>query len=264
MLGIAIALGTILGVFVDERATRWIVAMATLLMAGLLVHQMRRSRMRVVAELERRASNDSLTGLFNRVALEERAILELARARRMNSSLSLVVLDIDGFKAFNDSQGHPAGDELLRRVARQLKFETRQADALARLGGDEFAVLLPDTPTHEAATFAGRLSRVAVGRRRVAGNRLDRDRRHARGNATFEDLWHAADVAMYEAKRAGGNAVRLAPEAATWSQASQRSPRSSDHAVRSLPCPPARRSPCSTSGESGSESTTRGSSSCSW
>ena len=90
-----------------------------------------------------RPRTDGLTGLLNRTSLEERAELELARGRRHGTPVSLIVVDMDGFKAFNDTRGHPAGDELLRAVADGLQRETRQVDALSRPGGDEFAVLLP-------------------------------------------------------------------------------------------------------------------------
>jgi diguanylate cyclase (GGDEF)-like protein len=192
---------------VGEAATRWTVAMVTLLVAGLVVHRLRSSRERLVAELTERARNDSLTGLLNRTALEERAVLELARSRREGTPLSMIVLDVDGFKAFNDSLGHPAGDELLRAIATDLSAQTRQIDALARLGGDEFGVLLPGAAREDALIVADRL-RDAARTDNGAWATVSIGVAVANGKDDFERLWGEADAAMYMAKRAGGDAVR--------------------------------------------------------
>ena len=121
--------------------------------------------------------------------------------------MSLIVLDVDGFKDFNDTRGHPAGDELLRAVAQGLRRETREVDALARLGGDEFAVLLPGAALRDAELIAHRLCMI--------GSTLAKPRAtlsvgvaESTGRDDFEELWHSADAAMYEAKRAGGDLVR--------------------------------------------------------
>ncbi len=196
----------------DEALTRWVISLSSLLVAGLLVYNLRSSRAQVVAELSERARNDALTGLLNRVALEERASLELTRARRHESPLSLIVLDIDRFKALNDSRGHPVGDEVLRTIASSLRRETREVDAVARLGGDEFAALLPGATGEDAAMVAGRL----VGSLKTdaaTGLNITLSVGVAEMSSrveTFETLWKAADEAMYEAKRAGGEAVRSA------------------------------------------------------
>ena len=117
------------------------------------------------AEYEQRmheSRHDPLTDLGNRRAYDERLAKEVARSRRYGHALSLVLLDLDGFKAVNDLEGHPAGDEVLRRVASLLRG-TRAADQCFRLGGDEFALLLPDTPLDGAELVASRLAeRVAV------------------------------------------------------------------------------------------------------
>ena len=189
-----------------EAATRWLISITTLLVAGALVHGLRSSRQDLVSELSKQARTDGLTGLLNRTSLEERADLELARGRRHGTPVSLIVLDVDGFKEFNDTRGHPAGDELLRAVADGLRRETRQVDALSRLGGDEFAVLLPGASLRDAELVAHRLC--------LIGSTLARPRAtlsvgvaESDADADFESLWHAADAAMYEAKRAGGDAV---------------------------------------------------------
>jgi diguanylate cyclase (GGDEF)-like protein len=105
----------------------------------------------------RQSRNDALTGLSNRRAFEERLPIELARAARNGRPLTLCLLDLDGFKGVNDRLGHPAGDEVLRAVARILD-ESRVADDCFRIGGDEFAVLMPNTSRGEATVAAERIA----------------------------------------------------------------------------------------------------------
>jgi diguanylate cyclase (GGDEF)-like protein len=104
----------------------------------------------------RESRRDSLTGLPNRRAFEERLPIELARAAR-SGPVSLCLLDLDGFKGVNDRLGHPAGDEVLRQVGRILE-ESRMADDCFRIGGDEFAILMPGTDEDEAAVAATRIA----------------------------------------------------------------------------------------------------------
>jgi len=109
-------------------------------------------------ETESRDSRrDALTGLSNRRAFEERLPIELARAARSERPLALVLLDLDGFKGVNDRLGHPAGDEVLRAVARILD-SSRTADDCFRIGGDEFAILMPETEAIHARTAAERVA----------------------------------------------------------------------------------------------------------
>jgi diguanylate cyclase (GGDEF)-like protein len=105
----------------------------------------------------RHSRRDALTGLPNRRAFEERLPTELARAARSGQPLALVLLDLDGFKGVNDRLGHPAGDEVLREVARILD-ESRTADDCFRIGGDEFAILMPETEAIHARTAAERVA----------------------------------------------------------------------------------------------------------
>jgi diguanylate cyclase (GGDEF)-like protein len=100
---------------------------------------------------------DALTGLLNRRAFDERFPVELARAARSGHPLALVLLDLDGFKGVNDRLGHPAGDEVLRAVARILD-QARAADDCFRIGGDEFAILMPETEAIHARTAAERVA----------------------------------------------------------------------------------------------------------
>ena len=96
------------------------------------------------------ARTDQLTGLANTRAFNERAEFELLRARRYGRALSLLYIDLDGFKAINDRMGHAAGDVVLQRAATALRESLRRTDIVARLGGDEFVVLLPETGTESA------------------------------------------------------------------------------------------------------------------
>jgi diguanylate cyclase (GGDEF)-like protein len=198
---------------VDEAVTRWMVTLGTLLVAGLLVGKMRRSLDRLVGGLTAMARIDSLTGVLNRRALEERAGIEFARLARQGGSLAMVVLDIDGFKTLNDGHGHPAGDRVLSRIADVLQDETRPADIVARLGGDEFAVLLPGASATAAGQIGERL-RLAI---RRCGSEAELPITVSVGTAVaplqgddLEKLWLVADRAMYEAKRAGGDRVATA------------------------------------------------------
>jgi diguanylate cyclase (GGDEF)-like protein len=109
-------------------------------------------------QAERTSRLDPLTGLGNRRALDESLGRELARHIRYQRSLSLVVVDLDGFKQVNDTHGHAAGDRVLATVGRRLS-EIRGADAAFRLGGDEFAVLLPETTSDAAELVARRIAR---------------------------------------------------------------------------------------------------------
>jgi diguanylate cyclase (GGDEF)-like protein len=201
----------------DEATTRWLVTLATLLVAGLLVAGLRTSLHGLLAELADRARLDSLTGLLNRRALDERAAVELARSRREGTTIAMLAADIDGFKALNDRLGHPAGDRVLLHVARALDQETREVDAVARLGGDEFAVLLPGTTATGAMLIAERLRSAVERSASDARLRITLSVGVAVGRGATHDLerlWDAADRVMYEAKRSGGNRVASAEEAA--------------------------------------------------
>lgn len=150
------------------------------------------------------AMRDPLTGAYNRRFLEEFLSREIPRARRRGTSLSVLVLDLDGFKAFNDSHGHLAGDRMLAEVAFCLASALRESDVLARYGGDEFVVVLPGSPGETARRVARELMRavpppvklsVGVG---CLGE----------GVQTADRLLGAADQALLRAKQQGtGGAV---------------------------------------------------------
>ena len=171
------------------------------------------------ARLAQLAVTDGLTGLYNHRHFHERLTLEVERSQRSGLPLSLLMLDVDNFKQFNDTFGHPSGDEVLRQLARVLADTRRANDVVARYGGEEFAVILVDTPKFTAAKVAERV------RERVYGNDFSEAAPRAGrlsisvGVATFPDdgadaeaLVRSADTALYAAKRSGRNRVVLATE----------------------------------------------------
>jgi diguanylate cyclase (GGDEF)-like protein len=119
-----------------------------------------------VQTLELQGTTDSLTGLFNRRGVEKRIANEISRARELGTSLSCILLDIDCFKAVNDTLGHQAGDQALRDISRLLKKTVRADDTVGRWGGDEFLMLLPGVELDQAQRLAERV-RAAVEARKI-------------------------------------------------------------------------------------------------
>ena len=157
------------------------------------------------------ARTDPLTGLANRRGLDAEAPRELARAVRRNYSVCAVMLDVDRFKAFNDSHGHQAGDVLLKELAAAWLRQLRETDLLgrdalvARYGGEEFVVLLPDCDLRQAPAIVARL-RGAMPRGQTCSAGVARWDR----TESSPELLARADAALYEAKRSGRNQTTLA------------------------------------------------------
>lgn len=156
------------------------------------------------------AIRDSLTGLYNHRYFQEAIAVEVSRGRRHERPFSLVFCDIDHFKAYNDTHGHPLGDALLRDIAQILKARIRKSDVAARYGGEEFMVLLPETTPQGAYAFAEdiRAQVARAGREPIT---------ISAGVATFPEngndsanLIFSVNRALNEAKRAGRNQVRRA------------------------------------------------------
>ena len=162
----------------------------------------------MVRRLDNAAQTDGLTGLWNHAAFWRRLQAEDARARRMQTPYSVLMIDVDHFKALNDKYGHQAGDAVLRRMADILGKRVRGSDVLARYGGEEFAVLLPDTSQAPAADVAEKLRRLlAVASINVSIGVAD----NADENASPDEVVAAADAALYDAKLSGRARVCTAP-----------------------------------------------------
>jgi len=165
-------------------------------------------------KLRHLASHDSLTGLPNRLLLDDRISQTIAQADRQGHEFAILVIDLDRFKVVNDSLGHRAGDELLREVAQRLKSAVRTVDTTARLGGDEFVILLgPPITESEAYAVAHRVIELMEPSMRLLG--LDVHTSPSIGMAfyphdgrTADTLLARADAAMYTAKERGRNNVQ--------------------------------------------------------
>ena len=162
-------------------------------------------------EFEQLSVTDPLTGLLNRRYLEKRLVEEIQRSKRHRFPMSLLMVDVDEFKSYNDMFGHPAGDTALKIVANALQDILRGDDVAARYGGEEFAILLPQTASMEAAAIAERL------RQRVEHTEFPKRRvtvsigiaSCSNEIETPTDIVSAADHALYEAKNHGRNRVRI-------------------------------------------------------
>ena len=164
-------------------------------------------------EIYQLATMDALTGLYNRRHFMEVLDREIARALRHGRELALCIIDVDLFKPVNDTFGHIAGDEVLRRIAAELRRHVRSEDLAARIGGEEFAVLLPEGNADDAVAFAERL-RAAVADTAFSPGGIPRQITVSAGVAALRppcssrsQLFAAADAALYRAKHDGRNRV---------------------------------------------------------
>ena len=165
---------------------------------------------RANARLEALARTDGLTGLLNQRVFAERLAEEFRRARRYGEPLSLIVLDVDRFKVYNDAFGHLAGNAALQEVARVLQQHARETDLAARFGGEEFALILPHTERGEAVALAERLRAAVEGADWGAGRAVTASFGVCELTpevGTPEALIGCADAAMYRAKAGGRNRV---------------------------------------------------------
>jgi diguanylate cyclase (GGDEF)-like protein len=161
------------------------------------------------AQLERLSQTDPLTGLYNRRHLMATLEAEVRRAGRSVRTFSILMIDVDHFKTYNDAFGHQAGDEALRRVAVVLRATLRDVDFAARYGGEEFLILLPDTAIAQAVEVAGRI-RARLAEERVPGGTVTLSIGAAEfplHGASLESLIAGADAALYHAKRLGRDRV---------------------------------------------------------
>lgn len=182
-----------------------------------------RSHNRVIADnfgelkkFEYHARTDALTGLGNRRAMEESFPREMKRCQRGGLPISLVMVDIDGFKMFNDTFGHLAGDRALVAVGNLLKIQFRPRDLIVRFGGDEFAILLPEVGKQKALEIADRARAAVCGSTGDGSDsliqipiRISMGIAQAKDDCKLPDLIRAADAALYRAKNAGRDRVAI-------------------------------------------------------
>lgn len=169
-------------------------------------------------ELERLSVTDRLTDLYNHGYLHQRLDEEMERCQRFEHQMSLIMLDIDDFKKFNDRYGHPKGDTVLKAVSGIIKQNLREIDVAARYGGEEFVIMLPETDLAGAAAVAERIRISMAQYPHITGDGGERVvQTISLGVANFPThattsaaLVEAADQAMYRAKRAGKNQVVVA------------------------------------------------------
>ncbi len=210
-VGLAIA-GSALPTKFSEDGKETILKFAARLARALVNH-------RLYEETKALGEVDSLSGLYDRHRALEQLEVEIARARRYEGTFSILLADIDNFKNFNETWGHSAGDEVIKRVAAVLRHRNRTSDFVGRYGGDEFLMVLPATSRTGAATVADHM-RLSLGSQPyVAPNGFNVPLRMSFGAATFpedggdsQSLIAIADANLYESKRWGGDTVTLKRE----------------------------------------------------
>jgi len=180
--------------------------------ALLRVKEMHDRVLSIQHELERLVVSDPLTGLYNRRYLVDRLAQEMNRVDRYGGTLAFAMIDLDGFKPVNDKYGHVFGDRLLRAVATEISRSLRTPDVAARYGGDEFAVILPQTQPEGALRVCERIRKAVDQLALNAGDEpvsvtasLGVANYPGELISTAEELVHAADEALYGAKRGGKN-----------------------------------------------------------
>jgi len=182
-----------------------------------LIHGLNHYRTAILyAKVKRLSITDALTGLFNRRFLTECLNREYHRSERYNGELSLIMIDIDHFKNYNDVHGHQAGDRLLQAMAGRIRIIARKTDIVARYGGEEFVILMPDTPISMAIHLAERL------RRDIASFPFENRETQPEGKVTIsvgcaqhdegvgagvDQLIRMADDCLYRAKNRGRNKI---------------------------------------------------------
>jgi diguanylate cyclase (GGDEF)-like protein len=167
---------------------------------GVLIWRSQMASRDVMAALDRMAREDGLTGITNRRALDEGLTIELARARRTGLQLTLVMLDLDYFKRYNDRRGHGAGDALLRNAAQAWRRQLRPTDLLARYGGEEFTLVLPSIDADAACQLIERLRPLVPDRQTFSAGVATWEQ-----HESAEQLLARADRALLVAKKQGRN-----------------------------------------------------------
>ncbi|MBF0450389.1 MAG: diguanylate cyclase [Candidatus Magnetomorum sp.] len=183
------------------------------LRAGIRITKLQEELIAAREELRIQATHDSLTQLFNRSALVDMITREISRSQRDNSSVGILMIDIDHFKSINDTYGHLVGDQVLIQLAQRMKTCTRQYDAIGRYGGEEFIIILPQCGEQEVLSVAERL------RKSICSNAFETTSGPINASISLgatwvtpseqdcqeEDLIRIADKALYQAKNNGRN-----------------------------------------------------------
>jgi diguanylate cyclase (GGDEF)-like protein len=174
-------------------------------------------RKRTEERLTYLAQYDQLTGLVNRTLFRDRLLLALARSKRKQQPLGLLLLDLDRFKAVNDTCGHNVGDQLLKAVADRFRSCVREVDTVARMGGDEFAMILEGVSgEQDIVTVAQRIIQAVSEPFLIGGQPLSVGVSigitvYPQDDRSVDELLKHADAAMYRAKQQGGNTFRFHP-----------------------------------------------------
>ncbi|TKB66436.1 MAG: diguanylate cyclase [Nitrospira sp.] len=172
-------------------------------------------RKRAEEHLTYLAQYDHLTGLVNRSLFRDRLIQAMARSKRMNQQIGLMLLDLDRFKAVNDTFGHDMGDELLKSVAERLKACVREVDTVARMGGDEFTIILEGVSSEQnILVVAKRITESIATPFELKGHQISIGISigitiYPHDDHPVDELLKHADMAMYRAKQQGGSAFHL-------------------------------------------------------
>jgi diguanylate cyclase (GGDEF)-like protein len=223
LAGIAIT-GTLwgLGPFARQSANESLLLlqsfMAVSTLMAIAVAAVVEERRRFAAQLLHLAEHDPLTDFLTRRRFQEELGRQLAQARRYDTRGGVLFLDLDDFKSVNDRLGHLAGDKVLVELAKLLRGRLRESDIVARLGGDEFAILLPRTDSVQAQALAAQLLEAIRGQTIVVGDRAIRTTASIgialfpEHGGTVDEVLSHADFAMYRAKEAGRNLLRVYAE----------------------------------------------------
>ncbi|NOG59726.1 MAG: sensor domain-containing diguanylate cyclase [Proteobacteria bacterium] len=167
----------------------------------------------LLIELDQLSNQDPLTGLYNRRALNKEIEQELSRFHRSGIPFSFILLDLDHFKAINDTYGHSAGDKVLQEISDLIKHEKREYDFAARIGGEEICIMLPDAPLEQAMNFSERLRKlisetcVSQGNENIKVTTSIGVTEVITEDDSIESIFNRADEALYEAKATGRNRI---------------------------------------------------------
>ena len=175
------------------------------MLTGLLALRTLKANHALIDRMQQVAREDALTGAINRRGLDDVVPVEFARARRSGHPLTLVMIDLDHFKRYNDRRGHPAGDAVLRGAAQAWLKQLRPTDMLARYGGEEFTLLLPDTDAKQAEQLVDRLRAPVPDRQTFSAGIATWD-----GQEAATEILQRADAALLQAKKSGRNRTMIA------------------------------------------------------